>query len=390
MIERPGNQKTVVVLGAGMIGSAITQDLSARGDLQVHVADSRQENLDRVQRNAAIRGHLVNLGEGPAVLDLLKGCDLAIGALPSVIGLQTVKRAIEAGCNIVDISFMPEDARVLDGLARERGVVAITDSGVAPGLSNMMAAHAVAQFDSCERLEIAVGGLPAVRTWPFNYKAGFAPWDVLEEYTRPARVVENGEVVVKEALSGLKLINVPEVGTLESFITDGLRSLADTLKVPFMEERTLRWPGHTEVMKVFRETGFFSLDPITVSGQQLRPRDMTAALLFPKWTFDEGEADLTVMQVRAWGRKGGERCSFGFDFLDRFDAATGIRSMSRSTGYTATAVASLILDGALKEPGVHAPEGLGVTPGILDRVLGYLRDRGIRCEVSSSLQEFAR
>jgi lysine 6-dehydrogenase len=390
MIERSGNQKTVVVLGAGMIGSAIAQDLAARGDLQVHVGDSRQENLDRVQRNPSIRGHLINLSEAPAVIDLLRGCDLAIGALPSIIGLRTVQHAIEAGCNIVDISFMPEDARVHDAFARERGVVAITDSGVAPGLSNMMAAHAVAQFDSCERLEIAVGGLPAVRTWPFNYKAGFAPWDVLEEYTRPARVVENGRVVVKEALSGLKLISVPEVGTLESFITDGLRSLADTLKVPFMEERTLRWPGHTELMKIFRETGFFSLEPIPVSGQQVRPRDVTAALLFPKWTFDEGEADLTVMQVRAWGVKGAERSSFGFDFLDRFDAATGVRSMSRSTGYTATAVASLILDGTLKEPGVHAPESLGVTPGILDRVLGYLRERGIRCEVSSSLQEFER
>lgn len=362
-----------------MIGGAIAEDLAARDDLQVHIADSRQENLDRVQSRAIVRGHHVNLGDPAVLRDLLKGCDLAIGALPSVIGLQTVKASIESGCDIVDISFMSEDARAFDSLARERGVTAVTDAGVAPGLSNMMAAFAAGQLDVCRRLEIAVGGLPVLRSWPFNYKAGFAPWDVLEEYTRPARVVENGQVAIKEALSGLKLIEVPEVGTLESAITDGLRSLVDTLKVPHMEERTLRWPGHFELMKVFREAGLFSLEPVQVGGQELRPRDVTAALLFPKWTFAEGEADLTVMQVRAWGVRQGKSATFGFDFLDRFDPASGLRSMSRSTGFTATAIASLILDGTLKEPGVHAPEALGVRPGVLDRVMNYLRARGIRC-----------
>jgi saccharopine dehydrogenase-like NADP-dependent oxidoreductase len=134
-------------------------------------------------------------------------------------------------------------------------------------------------------------------------------------------------------------------------------------------------------MKIFRETGFFSLEPITVGGHSLRPRDVTAALLFPKWTFEEGEADITVMQVCAWGTKGGERGKIAFDFLDRFDAASGLRSMSRSTGFTATAIASLILDGTLKHPGVHAPEALAARPGLLDRVMDYLRARGIRCEM---------
>lgn len=379
MSEAPRGPKNVIVLGAGMVGGAIAEDLAAKDNLHVHVADSRQENLDRVQSKAVVRPHHVNLGDPEVLRELLKGFDLAIGALPSVIGLQTVKASIESGCNIVDISFMSEDARVLDGLARQRGVTAVTDAGVAPGLSNMMAVFAASQFDVCERLEIAVGGLPAVRSWPFNYKAGFAPWDVLEEYTRPARVMENGQVVIKEALSGLKLIDVPEVGTLESAITDGLRSLVDTLKVPYMEERTLRWPGHFELMKVFRETGLFSLETIQVGGQDLRPRDITAALLFPKWTFEDREADLTVMQVRAWGVRKGESTTFGFDFLDRFDPQSGLRSMSRSTGFTATAIASLILDGTLKEPGVHAPEALGLRPGLLDRVMNYLRARGVRC-----------
>lgn len=376
-------KQPVIVLGAGMIGSAMAQDLAAAGGLEVHIADSRPETLDRVAKKIPVRTHLADLGDPEAVRALLKGHRLAIGALPSVIGLQSVKASIEAGCDIVDISFMAEDARALDALARERGVTAVTDCGVAPGLTNMVAAYAAEQFDSCERIEMSVGGLPAIRKWPFNYKAGFAPWDVIEIYTRPATVMENGRRVVKEAMTDLELIDVPGVGTLESFVTDGLRTLADTLKVPNMVERTLRWPGHVELMRVFREAGFFSLEPIAVGGQTVRPRDLTAALLFPKWTFDEGEADITVMRVLASGLKGGAAHRFTFDFVDRYDAASGLRSMSRSTGFTATAVAGLILDGALKEPGVHAPEALGARPGILDRVLDYLRARGVRCEMSA-------
>jgi saccharopine dehydrogenase-like NADP-dependent oxidoreductase len=386
MSEPSGNRKNVVVLGAGMIGTAIAQDLAAQDALQIHVADSRQENLDRVQGRAPVRTHHVNLSDPAVLQELVKGADLAIGALPSVIGLQAVKACLEAGCNIVDISFMPEDARALDPVAKKHRAIAVTDCGVAPGLTNMVAAHAVSRFDSCEGIEMAVGGLPAVRQWPFNYKAGFAPWDVLEIYTRPAVVVENGKTVIREAMSGLELIDVPGVGTLESFISDGLRSLADTLKVPNMVERTLRWPGHVELMRVFRETGFFSLDPIQVNGHALRPRDVTAALLFPKWTFEEGEADLTVMQLKAWGVKQGERRTYTLDFLDRYDPATGLRSMSRSTGFTATAVANLILDGTLSEPGVFAPEALGAKAGLLDRVLEYLRERGIRCHIAEGVE----
>jgi lysine 6-dehydrogenase len=224
-----------------------------------------------------------------------------------------------------------------------------------------------------------VGGLPVERRWPFDYKAGFAPWDVLEEYTRPARVVEHGRVVVKEPLSEPELLDFPGVGTLEAFNTDGLRSLVDTMKAPFMKEKTLRWPGHAELMRVLKDTGFFSLETVDVAGQKVRPRDLTAALLFPKWTFEEGEADLTVMRVRVEGIAGGEPVAWAWDLVDRYHEASGLRSMSRATGYVATSVARLILAGAFRRPGVHPPETLGATEGLLDRVLADLTARGVRC-----------
>ena len=307
-------RKKLVVLGAGMVGAAMARDLADDAGLRVDVADVRQDALERVAGKAreirTVRADLAQPrgGEAPG-----GGYDLVVGALPSVIGLQTLRAVIEAGRDLVDISFMPENAVELDGLARERGTMAVVDCGVAPGLSNMMTGSAAARLDSCERIEIYVGGLPVARHWPFDYKAGFAPWDVLEEYTRPARVVEHGRVVVKEPLSEPELLDFPGVGTLEAFNTDGLRSLVDTMKAPFMKEKTLRWPGHAELMRVLKDTGFFSLEPVDVAGQRVRPRDLTAALLFPKWTFEEGEADLTVMRVRVEGIAGGEPVVYAWD-----------------------------------------------------------------------------
>ena len=328
-----------------------------------------------------------DLADAQALQRLIRGSDLVVGALPSAIGLRTLRMVIEARRPYVDISFMPENALALDVLAREHGTTAVIDCGVAPGLSNMMAGAAAARFEHCDRVEIYVGGLPVARHWPFDYKAGFAPSDVLEEYTRPARLVEHGRVVVKEPLSEPELLEFPGIGTLEAFNTDGLRSLVDTLTAPFMKEKTLRWPGHAGLMRVLKETGFFSLEPIQVAGQQVRPRDVTAALLFPKWAFEEGEADLTVMRVRVEGRRDGQALVQQWDLVDHYHEESGLRSMSRSTGYVATAVARLLASGRFDRPGVHPPETLGATEGLLEHVLADLTARGVRCR--STLTPFA-
>jgi saccharopine dehydrogenase-like NADP-dependent oxidoreductase len=240
-----------------------------------------------------------------------------------------------------------------------------------------MAGYAASRLAPFQSLEIYVGGLPRERRWPYDYKAGFAPFDVIEEYTRPARVVAHGRVVVKEALSEPERMDFPAVGTLEAFNTDGLRSLIHTLDVPFMKEKTLRYPGHIQLMEAFRETGFFSKEPLRVGDVSVRPLDVLATLLFPKWTFAEGEADLTVLRVVAEGLENGQPARYSWDLLDRFDAATGLRSMSRTTAFPATIVAGLMLEGAFRRPGVHAPETLGREPGLLERLLRELLARGV-------------
>jgi saccharopine dehydrogenase-like NADP-dependent oxidoreductase len=376
--------RRVVILGGGMIGSAMAMDLRGRPGWDVTVADVRPEPLARVAQRYGVKTVRADLSSPDAIRALVGEFDLVIGALPSVIGFRSLRAVIEAGRSCVDISFMPENALELDGLARERGVTAVVDCGIAPGVSNVIAGYAVEQLTRCERLEIFVGGLPVERHWPFEYKAGFAPFDVIEEYTRPARLVEHGRVVVREALSEPELMNFPGVGTLEAFLTDGLRSLIHTLEVPFMKEKTLRYPGHIHLMRALRDTGFFSKELLEVGGQRIRPLDATAALMFPKWTFAEGEADITVLRVVAEGEERGRLVRYGWDLMDSFDEATGLRSMSRSTAFPATIMAGMIGDGAFARPGVHAPESVGRVPGLLDRMLAELGARGVRCRFAAA------
>ncbi len=364
-----------------MVGSAIAADLHAGGDLQVTVADRSEEALARVAARSGVQALRADLGDPAAVRRAVEGQDLVVGALPSFLGLAAMRAVIEAESPLYcDISFMAEDPVELGlgELAERRGVTVVYDCGIAPGMSNMMAAHGASLLDACERVDIFVGGLPAVRRWPFEYKATFSPCDVLEEYTRPARLVEHGEVVVREALSEPELLDFPEVGTLEAFNTDGLRSLVRTLAVPFMREKTLRYPGHIALMRVFREAGLFSQEPIEVGGQRVRPLDVTSALLFPKWTFEEGEEDVTVMRVLAEGLRGGAPARVAWDLVDRRDPVSGVRSMPRTTGFTASVMARLMLEGRFTRPGVHPPEVPALVPGLFDAVVAGLAARGIR------------
>jgi saccharopine dehydrogenase-like NADP-dependent oxidoreductase len=372
--------KRAMILGGGMVGSAIAMDLAKGGDLAVTVADSRDEVLDRIKSRCPIETVRADLGDAARVTRIVAGQDVVIGALPSVLGLQTLRAVIEAGRNYCDISFMPEDPKQLSALAVERGVTAVVDCGVAPGMSNMLSGWVSRELDVRERLTIYVGGLPVVRSWPFEYKAGFAPYDVIEEYTRPSRIVEHGRVVVKDALSETELLDFPGVGTLEAFNTDGLRTLIDTLDFPHMLEKTMRYPGHAHLMRILRETGFFGSEPIEVDGMKVQPRSVTAALMFPLWKFEPGEEDLVVLRVVAEGSKGGRPTRYRWDMIDRYDAATDTRAMSRTTGYPAAIMARLIADRRFDKPGVHPPEIPGREPGILDAVLAELEKRGIRFE----------
>jgi lysine 6-dehydrogenase len=365
----------ILVLGCGMIGSAVALELARSQAHCVTVADIKSDRLAMCAGRQGIQQIERDLSDADEIASLATRHDLVVNALPGFLGYRALEAVIDAGRDVVDISFMPEDACTLDDLARQRGVTAIVDCGVAPGLSNMIAAAAAARLSPCQRIDIYVGGLPVTREPPYEYKAGFSPSDVIEEYVRPARVVENGRVIEKEALSGIELLDVPGVGGLEAFLTDGLRSLTRTLGVPFMQEKTLRYPGHAAVMATLRDGGFFSREPVIVGGVAFRPLDFTEAILFPRWLYREGEPDLTILRVVAQGHQNVECVELTWDLLDRYDLETGIRSMSRVTAFPAAIIADLVAHGAFPH-GVHPPEAAGVM-GMLDGIVAALGERGV-------------
>lgn len=360
-----------------MVGSIIAEDLAADAGMQVTVADHDATALERAAKRARVATKAADLSVPATVRELAASADIVVGAMPSRLGLQTLRAVIEAKRNYVDISFMAEDPLALSHLARAAGVTAIVDCGVAPGTSNLAAGWASTRLRPFRRLQVYVGGLPVERRWPYEYKAAFAPADVIEEYVRPARIVSGGRVVVKPALSEPELLDFPGVGTLEAFNTDGLRTLVDTIDAPDMIEKTMRYPGHIELMRVLRETGLFSETAIAVDGRPVVPRDVAAALLFPAWSYEEGEADLTVLRVVAEGDRDGRPVRLQWDLLDRYDPQTGIRSMSRTTGYPAAIMARFVAGGRFAEPGVHPPETCGAREGLLDAMLDELRARGV-------------
>lgn len=368
-----------LVLGSGLIGRVIAQDLSK--DMKVTVADHNPDAVKGLYLNLM----MTDLSDTQMVRKLALENDIVVGALPSHMGLKTLQTIIEAGRPYVDISFMDDDPQELHSLATKKGVTAVVDCGVAPGLSNMLAGHATTQLDPCREISIYVGGVPATRTKPFEYKAGFAPADVIEEYTRPARMVEDGKVVVHDPLSGVEHLEFEGLGTLEAFYTDGLRTMLNTLghiQDISLSEKTMRYPGHSELMRVFRETGFFSKEKIKVGGVEVRPLDVAQTLLFPKWKFGRGERDLTVMRVEAKGLLGGCDTTLRWNLIDRGEPTEGLLSMSRCTAYPATTMARLVSKGRFNRPGVHPPEAIGMTPGLLDDVLLHLAHKGVTVDYS--------
>ncbi len=366
-----------IVLGCGLVGGLIAKDLAKDKDFQVTAADIDEKKLNKFTEEAGIKGVKADLSNSSVIKKIVADKDIVIGAAPGFLGFNMLQSVIEAGKNIVDISFMPEDPLSLDELGKKKGITAVVDMGVAPGLSHMIVGYADSLLDETESATILVGGLPVIREWPYEYKIVFSPKDVIEEYIRPARLIECGKIVEKPALSDLELVNLPKIGTLEAFNTDGLRSLLYTLNIPFMKEKTLRYPGLAEKMRMLRETGFFSDTPIEVGGIKVKPLDLTSKLLFSKWKLKEDEEELTAMRIIVQGKKEEKRLCYTYDLLDYYDKKEKATSMSRTTGFPCAIMARLVAQGEFQYPGVCPPEYIGREYKVYQKVMEELEKRNV-------------
>jgi lysine 6-dehydrogenase len=368
---------TIAVLGAGMVGRAIALDLAK--EHSVTSFDLSATNLAVLNdRNSAVQTVAADLSQFDEYKNWLSPFDIVVTAVPGFMGYKTLEAVINAGKDVVDISFFPEDSLQLDKLAKEKEVTAITDCGVAPGMHNFIVGRYNEEM-KIDSFECYVGGLPQHPKPPFFYKAPFSPVDVIQEYIRPARLVENGVIVTRPALSEREMMNFGEAGELEAFNTDGLRSLLYTMPhIPAMKEKTLRFPGHIDLIIALQQAGFFSESPIRINDTDISPLEFTSKLLVNEWKLGLEEEEFTVMKVIVKG----EGKTIVYDLFDKYDPATKTSSMARTTGYTSTAAVNLITKKLFTEKGVFPPELIGKDKTCFDFVLEYLKERAVNWKKS--------
>lgn len=396
----------VIVLGCGLIGTSIAIDfLNSSSVSGVTVVDVSEERLNSLkQRVAKLSGvdsvmgtnskleeklHTVELDvvkRKEELMKLLQNSVLGIGALPYGITEEGVQSALEAGINFVDLihSWRYEKSSPLDAKAKQKGITIVPACGFAPGLTNIIAKYAADQMEDVDSVQISVGGIPEVPKQPLNYKIVFAIESVLEEYTREALIVRDGKKTIVPALSEVEELTFDDLPEqkFESFITDGLSTLPETLKkVKFMEEKTIRWQGHVDQINLLIDLGFFSERPVNLktTGARVSPRALLTTLLDKKLAMHQGDKDMTLMRVEVQGRKKkGDRATriHKYEMIDHFDVETQTTSMARTTAFPCSTVGQMILEGRIIEKGFIPPE-LAIKDDRFDDFISRLERKGL-------------
>lgn len=365
----------VVVLGGGLVGGFIAKQGARDPEWHVTLVDRSRDVLDTLQREVVLSTNQADLTDKDVVQKCIEEADLVIVALPGHIGYKALEWVLDAGKLAIDISFYPEDPQTLQDVAEARQTTAVVDCGVMPGLGGIIAAQLASRLDTAEGLKIMVGGIPADRdsAGPFEYKAPFSPADVIEEYTRPARMRFRGQTITVPPMSDVERFTVEGIGDLEAFNTDGLRTLLTSLDIPNMVEKTIRYSWHATRVEFLRALGFFDTNPLRVKGMMVRPLDVAAAVLTKSWRVTEGYQELTFMTVEVEGVKDGRRIRHRCELLDRTEE-DGTLSMARTTGYPALLAARALLQGKLNGPGIIPAERIGLDEALFTEFMsGCLR-----------------
>lgn len=375
----------ILTIGCGYVGSVLAGHLADRlQSAEIVISDRNKEIIEKVASDINkdnVRSLRLNFSDYHKLVNTIKNFDITIGLTPGRLGYQTVKAAIEACVNIVDLSFMPEDPVRLHDEAKSAEATVIPDCGVAPGLSNILVGRAVSMLDRVEDVYILVGGLPQKRVAPLDYKITWCVEDLIEEYVRKARIVKDGKTIEVEALEGLEKIDFPGVGKLEAFYTDGIRTLHHTVKgVENLWEKTMRYSGHAEKIRLLKELGLFDEEPILLG---ISPRSLTAKLLEQKLGMPEVR-DLLAMKIEVNGVRKGSGTRYNYYLLDYYNVNKKVTAMGRTTAYTASAVVQLLAKGDIKEKGVVPPEKLGMNKKIFNEIIAKLGRDGIKVQEKMS------
>ena len=356
----------MLVLGAGLQGSACAYDLLQNPEVsQVRLADLHFDHLPAFL--APFSGErliptTLDVRDRAAVLAVMRESDAVMSAIPYYFNLQLAECAVETGVHFCDLggnTEIVEQQKALAERAKTKGVTIVPDCGVAPGMVNILAQYGISQLDAVDSVRIFVGGLPQHPEPPLNYQIVYSLEGVLDYYTTLSWVVRDGRREQVTALSEREAIDFPApVGTLEAFHTaGGLSTMAARYegRIPTMEYKTLRYPGHAAMMEAIRDLGLLDLEPVDVKGTKVVPRELFVSLVGPKLTKPKGQ-DVLALRVRVTGTKDGKPATRQFDLIDFHDPKTGISAMMRTTGFSLSITGQMQARGEVGPAGVWTPD----------------------------------
>jgi saccharopine dehydrogenase-like NADP-dependent oxidoreductase len=361
----------IAVIGLGRIGLRLAWELKDLG-YEVVGVDASSSAADRAERLLGVEVRVADVTTIDGLKASVRDVDLAAVALPGSVGHKALLGLVTLGVDTVDVSFSPEDPYgTIDHLARKKGVIVVVDAGVAPGLSNMLVGMLVREMNA-RKARILVGGVSADPNAPLGLSATWSIEDLLDEYLRKARYIRNGQVESVDPLSKVIPVKIPGVGEMEAIPTDGLRTMLRNLSgLDMLVEYTLRWPGHSRVIKELLHINMLDESPITVGGCPVAPRRLLAKLLESRLT---GYRDMVILITEAWS----DDEWAGFRVIVEHSGEW--TAMSIATASFQAAVADLLAKGKLEGPGVVAPEELALTSNLAEDVLNHVTRRGVKLE----------
>jgi len=373
----------MLVLGAGLQGSACAYDLLQNPDVkEVRLADLHTDHLAPFLAPYSGKRLIftpLDVRDKDAVLALMRQSDAAMSAIPYYLNYELAALAMQAGVHFADLGGNTEivfKQKTLDAEAKRKNITIIPDCGLAPGMVNILAEHAINQLDTVESVRIFVGGLPQNPEPPLNYQIVYSLEGVLDYYTTLSWVLRGGKRTQVTALSEIEAVRFDgSVGELEGFHTaGGLSTMAFRYegKIPTMEYKTLRYPGHALIMEAIRELGLLELTPVDVKGMKVVPRDLVVAAMGPRLTKPDAR-DLVALRVVVEGKKGGKPKKVGYELVDYYDEKTDISAMERSTGYSLSITGQMQARGEIGKAGVFTPDE--AIPA--EKYIAELKKRGV-------------
>jgi len=365
-------------VGCGYIGSVLAEEIAHSLDFEkLIICDSTKEKIGETAERLGekIFPLQLDISNYSSLLEIIDDVDIVIGLSPGKLGFNVMKACVEKRKNLIDLSFMAEDPFFFQKAAFEGGITIIPDCGVAPGLSNILIGKSVSELDEVEDALTYVGGLPQKPIPPLNYKVTWCVEDLFEEYTRKAKIVRNGKTVMVDSLEGLEEIEFEGLGKFEAFFTDGVRTLHHTIKANNIWEKTLRYKGHAEKIKLIKKLGLLKKEPIT--SIHMSPWEFMCKFWEENLSFFE-EKDFVLMRIKVGGRKGSTKSLHTYEIIDYFDEKRKITAMGRTTAYTAFAVIKLMIENKIDKKGVIPPEILGMDKELFEEIEHILREKNLK------------